>query len=132
MKSFEDMQAWQLARNLVGQVFILEKLTSSPAFGIWYSQMCRATLSIMNNLAEGFERGSAADMKRFYQMAKGSAAEVRSMLAVGKDVEFLGAETAETLARQVIEIRALIIGLMRSIPRTAQFEVREETSYYRR
>jgi four helix bundle protein len=77
---FEDLPVWQEAIRLAERCedFILEarsKITFSKR-----DQMDRASLSVSNNIAEGFERGSTADLINFLYIARGSAGEVRSML----------------------------------------------------
>lgn len=82
MRRFEDSTAWQAAADLAVQVF---EFTQSQAFagkGSLRSQLERATLSISNNIAEGFERGTTNELLQFLYIAKGSAGEVRSMLLV--------------------------------------------------
>ncbi|QEG38464.1 four helix bundle protein [Roseimaritima ulvae] len=79
---FEDLPVWQLAAALGAEVF---DWTEHPAFrgrGDLANQLQRATLSISNNIAEGFERGSTDELLAFLYYARGSAGEVRSMLGV--------------------------------------------------
>ena len=81
-KSFEDLPVWNLAADLGAFVF---QWTTRPEFrgkGDLANQMQRATLSISNNVAEGFERGTTSELLNFIYIARGSAGEVRSMLAV--------------------------------------------------
>jgi len=79
---FEDLPVWQLAADLAAQMF---SWTQQPFFrgqGDLANQLQRATLSISNNLAEGFERGTTNELLHFLYIARGSAGEVRSMLCV--------------------------------------------------
>lgn len=79
-KSFEDLPVWQLATDLAAEIF---ELTARPAFkfrGDLVNQIRRASLSVSNNIAEGFERGSTADLINFLYIARGSCGETRSML----------------------------------------------------
>ena len=68
------------------------------------NQMRRATLSVMSNIAEGFERGGSKEFRHFLRIAKGSAGEVCSQLYAAEDVELLDRETAVRLRE---EVRAL-------------------------
>jgi four helix bundle protein len=77
---FEELPVWQAAMHLAEKVF---QLTAEPRFqaqGDLRSQLQRAALSISNNIAEGFERGTTQELLTFLYIARGSAGEVRSML----------------------------------------------------
>jgi four helix bundle protein len=79
---FEDLPVWQKAADLAAQIF---EWTQQPVLrgkGDLANQLQRATLSISNNIAEGFERGSTSELIHFLYIARGSAGEVRSMLCV--------------------------------------------------
>src|SRR5438046_9650574 len=81
-KRFEDLPAWQAAIDLGLRVF---SLTNDPIFrsqGDLRSQIRRAALSVSNNIAEGFERGTTNELLAFLYIARGSAGEVRSMMRV--------------------------------------------------
>ncbi len=79
---FEELPVWQLAADLAAKIF---EWTQQPAFrgkGDLANQLQRATLSVSNNIAEGFERGTTKEMLCFLYIARGSSGEVRSMLCV--------------------------------------------------
>ena len=79
-KSFEDLPVWQRATDLAAEIF---ELTAHSAFkfrGDLVNQIRRASLSVSNNIAEGFERGSTSDLINFLYIARGSCGETRSML----------------------------------------------------
>jgi four helix bundle protein len=93
VKSFEDLQVWQDARIFVKSIY---KLTSLNKFKIDYGlkdQIQRAAVSITNNIAEGFERDSNKELMKFLTYAKGSAGEVRSMLYVALDLNYMSEES---------------------------------------
>jgi four helix bundle protein len=77
---FEDLPAWKAAMDLVQRIYALtrDRFFSQP--GDLRDQLRRAALSVSNNIAEGFERGSTAELLAFLYIARGSAGEVRSML----------------------------------------------------
>lgn len=88
---FEDLRIWQEARQLVKQIYVdLEKVKD---YG-FRDQIQRAGISIMNNVAEGFERNSDAEFARFLNIAKGSAGEVRSMFYAAEDLHYVDGQTA--------------------------------------
>ncbi len=85
-KEFEEIPVWQDAIKLARDVFVL---TNRPAFkplGDIANQIQRAALSVSNNIAEGFERGSSAELIAFLYYARGSAGEVRSICYVMKSL----------------------------------------------
>jgi len=79
---FEDLPVWQEAERLYGAVLdLLEESPKGLSYG-FRNQIDRASLSVSNNIAEGFERMSTAQLLSFLETARGSAGEVRSMVAV--------------------------------------------------
>ncbi|MBI3813436.1 MAG: four helix bundle protein [Nitrospinae bacterium] len=112
---FEDLVAWQKARELTKQVYLLTK--KSPFlkdFGL-REQIQRSSVSIMSNLAEGFERGSRSEFHRFIVIAKASCAEVRSQLYVSMDVGYITMEEFDYISNLAIEVSRIIGGLKVSI-----------------
>lgn len=86
---FEDIEAWQIARTLTVDIY---QLTLKEGFDRDYGmkdQIRRAVVSIMNNIAEGFERGSNKDFAKFLYISRGSAGEVRSLLYVACDLGYI-------------------------------------------
>ncbi len=79
---FEDLPVWQSAVELARRIYVLTKAKFFAQPGDLRDQLRRASLSISNNIAEGFERGSTAELLMFLYIARGSAGEVRSMLRV--------------------------------------------------
>lgn len=79
---FEDLRVWQEARTLANELYDATEALHDFAFR---DQLRRACVSIMNNIAEGFERHSDADFAHFLTIAKGSSGEVRSMMYLGED-----------------------------------------------
>ena len=111
-KKFEDIAAWQKARELIRQIY---KLTSTKDFSRDFGlkdQIRRASVSIMSNIAEGFERSSTGEFTHFLAIAKGSAGEVRSQLYVALDQEYLTPDIFSTLNLSVTEISKMVAGLM--------------------
>lgn len=79
---FEDLPVWQKAADLAAQIFEWTQQPELRGKGDLANQLQRATLSISNNIAEGFERGSTSELIHFLYIARGSAGEVRSMFCV--------------------------------------------------
>ncbi|MBZ0295692.1 MAG: four helix bundle protein [Anaerolineae bacterium] len=115
VEKFEDLIAWQKSRVLTKAIY---QTTQQPSFKGDYalcSQLQRAAVSVMSNIAEGFERNSAADFHRFLVMAKASCAEVRSQLYVALDIGYLSQQEFETLMQQAAEVGRIIGGLKSSV-----------------
>lgn len=115
IEKFEDLIAWQKARGLTRAVY---EITRHGEFGRDYGlagQMQRAAVSIMSNIAEGFERGSAADYHRFLVMAKSSCAELRSQFYIALDAGYIDQEQFSMLTGQAVEVSNVLGGLRASI-----------------
>ena len=94
---FEDLVAWRKARGLTKAIYEVTKQGSfAKDFGL-SGQIQRASISIMSNIAEGFERGTRAEFHHFLSMAKASCAEVRSQLYVAYDARHIGQEEFNSL-----------------------------------
>jgi four helix bundle protein len=94
---FEDLIAWQKARELTVKIYLISR---KGEFGKDYrlsGQIQAAAVSIMSNLAEGFERGGLGEFHQFLSTAKASCAELRSQLYVALDVGYIGAREFEQL-----------------------------------
>jgi len=77
---FEDLPVWKAAIDLAVQIFMLTGKQEFRGCGDLKNQMERSSLSISNNIAEGFERGTTQELLTFLYIARGSAGELRSML----------------------------------------------------
>jgi len=115
IKKFEDLIAWQKARELTKAIY---KLTSNGLFSKDFGlrdQIRRAAVSVMSNIAEGFERGSMNEFHQFLVIAKASCAEVRSQLYVALDAGYINEPAFQTLNQQATEVSKIIGGLRASI-----------------
>ena len=112
---FEDLEAWQHARQLVNEIYSLTRKnrTLSKDFGLT-GQVQTAAVSIMSNVAEGFERTHLPEKIQFYNIARGSTGEVRSLLYVISDNYPRSALVAERLRGTAISVGKLVSGLLRS------------------
>ena len=112
---FEDLEAWQQARHLVNEIYSLTRENSSLSkdFGLT-NQVQRAAVSIMSNVAEGFERTHLPEKIQFYNIARGSTGEARSLLYVISDNYPRSAPVAERLRGTAISVGKLVSGLLRS------------------
>ncbi|MFO7880739.1 MAG: four helix bundle protein [Bacteroidales bacterium] len=113
IKSFEDIEAWQLARKFVKEMFLVFNEDRLKKEYELMSQFKRANISIMNNIAEGFGRFSNADFVRFLDYSSASASEVKSMLYVLEDLEFINPKDASLYRNQLDIIQSKILGLIK-------------------
>jgi len=89
VKSFENLEVWQIGRDLVAKVYTLTaSLPQTEAFGL-VAQIKRAALSVPANIAEGFGRYHYMDKARFYLNARGSLYELKSHLLIARDLRYL-------------------------------------------
>jgi four helix bundle protein len=112
---FEDLIAWQKARQLTREIY---KLTRQEPFCRDYglcSQIQRSAVSVMSNLAEGFERGSSAEFHQFIVIAKASCAEVRSQLYIAIDIGYINQESFDRVNDIAQETARIIGGLKSSV-----------------
>ena len=117
IEEFEDLIAWQKARELTREVY---RVTRHGAFAKDYGlsgQIQRAAVSIMSNIAEGFERGNPREFHQFLSIAKASCAEVRSQLYVALDAGYLEDTSFQELMRLAKETGRVIGGLRVSVER---------------
>ena len=100
-KSFQDLQVWQKAHQLVLDVYQMSRgFPSSEIYGLT-SQLRRAAVSIPANIAEGFRKRGKADKARFLNIAQGSLEEVRYYLILSKDLSYADVSAQLTLAEEV-------------------------------
>src|SRR2546427_271507 len=106
----EDLPVWQAGMTLAEEVFRVTEHKSFAYKGDLRSQLQRATLSICNNIAEGFERGTTQELLTFLYIARGSAGEVRSMLILCERLPYFAdlkseisdlKSSAESISRQL-------------------------------
>jgi four helix bundle protein len=113
IERFEDLIAWQKARELTRVIYqIMQKKIFYKDFGL-AGQIQRAVVSIMSNIAEGFERYGQKEFHQFLSVAKASCAEVRSLLYVAFDIGNLDKNQFQQLLKQAEEV-GRIIGALRS------------------
>lgn len=112
IEKFEDIIAWQRARELTKIIY--QELRNSRDFG-FRDQMQRASVSIMNNIAEGFERKGNKELKNFLFIAKGSSAEVRSMSYLAFDLQYITKQQHDKLLSMTDEIARLLSGFIKTL-----------------
>lgn len=112
IQKFEDIIAWQKAQEFAVDIYSV--FGSLKDFS-YRDQICKAVVSISNNIAEGFDRSSNADFSRFLYIAIGSCSEVKSMLYLAEKLKFINEKQQELLLKKGNDISKIIRGLIKSM-----------------
>jgi four helix bundle protein len=110
--SFEDLEVWKRSCRLTVRVY--EMFKNSKEY-VLRDQMTRSALSIPSNIAEGAERSSSLEFIRFLNIAKGSAAELRTQLYIASEVGAIHVAERNELKNELIEISSMLQSLIRSL-----------------
>ena len=117
-RKFEEIQCWQKARELTAKIYQVSKREPfSRDFGL-KDQIRRASVSIMSNIAEGFDRGGTGEFVQFLSMAKGSAAEVRCQLYVAADQGYIDENEFGDLSALAAQTGSMTAGLITYLRRS--------------
>jgi len=118
VERFEDLQVWQMAHDLCVTIYSLTgDCTFSTDWGL-RDQIQRASVSVMSNVAEGFERYSRREFKQFLSYARGSCAEVRSQIQLAKSLGYVTDVDATATYDKCIKLSRAIGGLRSSLDRS--------------
>lgn len=109
---FEDIIAWQKAKDL--SLLIYQIMENNKDYG-FKDQIQRAAVSIMNNIAEGFERSGNKELKRFLYIAKGSCGEIRSMLYLTIELRYVSKEKFQKIYDLSLEVSKLLSGFIKTL-----------------
>ncbi len=115
IRRFEDLLAWQKARALTRKIYqVSRQVEFRRDYGL-SEQIQRAAVSIMSNIAEGFERGGLGEFHQFLSTAKASCAEVRSQLYVALDIGYMDNAGFQRLQGEAEEVGRIVGGLRASV-----------------
>ncbi len=117
VRSFEDLLAWQEARELAKEAYVVTRSFPKDEQFALTSQMRRAATSVTANIAEGFSRQTVADKAHFYSMALGSLTELQSFLYTALDVGYMNEDMRVKLYNQSVKSHKLLNGLIKSTKR---------------
>ena len=112
IQSFEDIIAWKKAKELTIASYSLFKNHKDFDFR---SQILRSAVSIMNNIAEGFERMSDKDLRNFLYISKGSCGEYRSMLYLAYELKYINTAQFTLLKEKALEISRILSGFIKTL-----------------
>lgn len=111
-KHFENLEIWKKARELTRKIY---SITKSGAFSKDYGlrdQIGRASVSVMSNISEGYERGGNQELIQFLSIAKGSSGEVRSQLYIALDQEYVDKKESKYLIDEFRKLSIMINNFM--------------------
>jgi four helix bundle protein len=115
VERFEDLIAWQKARNLTKRVYLLSMGKRFANDYALTNQMRRAAISVPSNIAEGFERGRRAEFHQFLAVAKSSCAEFRTQIYIALDIGYVDEVTARSVLEEAEEVARIVGGLRRAV-----------------
>lgn len=113
LQNFKDLIAWQKAHKLVLAVYkATQQFPKEELYGL-ISQVRRAVVSIVSNIAEGFSRASYREKSQFYSIALGSVAEFQAQLEIAKDLGYISLQKYSEFVDMSTEVHKLINGLIK-------------------
>jgi four helix bundle protein len=112
IKRFEDIIAWKKSMQLAVAVYKQFKNCKDYSFR---DQICRAAVSISNNIAEGYERKTNKEFKQFLFIAKGSCGEVRSMIHLASSLKYISKTEYASLHDDAEEISRILSGFIKTL-----------------
>jgi len=116
--AFEELNCWKESRTLVKEIYsITNKTPFNKDYGL-KDQIQRASVSVMTNISEGFSRYHRKESVRFFDFSQSSAAEVKSLLYVAEDLDYISKESAEDLRKQATSCQRLVLGLIKHFNKT--------------
>lgn len=120
ISKFEDIEAWQKVRLLSKAIYAYTRQGDFAKDFNLRDQIRRAVISIMSNIAEGFERGSNKEFIHFLYIAKGSTAEIESQLYIALDNNYIDRDKFNDLMGLTKSIKSLIAGFIRYLSHSGQ------------
>jgi len=112
IKKFEDIIAWQKAKDLCLTIY---RLMNGHKDFKFRDQFQSAAVSIMNNIAEGYERKGDKQLKQFLYFAKGSCGEVRSMIYIALELDVISKNDAEDIYNLSLDVSRLLSGFIKKL-----------------
>ena len=119
VERFEDLVIWQQARKLSKEVYEITKMGDFRYDSRFVQQIRAAVGSVMDNIAEGFERDGNKEFVQFLYIAKGSCGEVRSQLYRAFDAQFINEETFTRMLNESLSLNKGILNLIKSLKSSA-------------
>ena len=113
IEKFEDIESWKIAREITKLVYAASSTGNFSKDFALVNQIRRASVSILSNIAEGFERGGNKEFLQFLAIAKGSCGEVRAQLYVALDQNYIDEKQFVLMTDKLVETNRMISGFMK-------------------
>jgi len=130
IQKFEDLRSWKSARELVKMIY---EITNDGAFHRDFGlrdQICRAAVSVMSNIAEGFGSGSDSEFIRFLGYSRRSISETQSQLYIALDVNYLAQEQFEAIYSKANETERQVNAFIGYLSKSKRSKIRDEETPY--
>ncbi|MEI6891616.1 MAG: four helix bundle protein [Pontiella sp.] len=111
-QSFEDLEVWQVSLDLSVEIYATLKACRDYGFK---DQLCRSSVSVPSNVAEGMERHSKKETIHFLHIAKGSCAEMRTQLMIATRIGYMEKAVANEMLERAKGISRMLHGLIKSL-----------------
>ena len=115
IEHFEDLKVWQLARQLTSKIYALARQGDFAKDYGFRDQICRSAVSIVSNIAEGFERRSNSQFHHFLDIANGSAGELRAQLYIALDLDYITPDQFRDVHADVVAIGKMLTSFIRHL-----------------
>ena len=115
IKSFEDLEVWKISKDFTVELY---KITNNKNFNKDFSlrdQLRRASISIISNIAEGFERNGNKEFIQFLSIAKGSAGEIRAQIVIAFELKYITEKEFEKLHKDILLVSKQLSGFINYI-----------------
>ena len=117
-KKLEEIEVWKRSKALAVRVYRCCGNTAlAKEWGLW-DQIKRSAISVPSNIAEGYERNSNNEFKRFLSIAKGSCGELRTQLEIARELKLIPSDEADSLINECVEISSMIQSLISYLKRS--------------
>ena len=113
IERFEDLEIWQLSKNLANQIYDSTVTGKFSQDYVLRDQVRRAAVSIISNIAEGFERGGNKEFVQFLYIAKASCGEVRAQMTFAKDRDYISQTDFELVHKNLVSLSNQISGFIK-------------------
>ena len=115
LERFEDLEVWQRARQLTGKIYAAASCGGFARDYGFRDQICRAAVSVVSNIAEGFDRRSNSQFLQFLDIANGSAGELRAQLYIALDLAYITPDQFRELFADITTIGKMLTSLIRHL-----------------
>ena len=120
MQDFRNLKVWEKSHRLTLDTYAISATLAHPRYFNFRDQLLRSAVSVPANIAEGCGRAGDRDFRRFLRHSLGSACELEYHLLLARDLGLVPQSTYGQLARQAVEIKKMLVGLIRRLTTDAE------------